>query len=92
MQQLTPRPKGLTHDEPHENATRLRPGWIPVSERLPIQNEFFLGFGPGLGNHIRGPNMDICLWDGYMFWQETGTELLGSTGVTHWMPLPGAPL
>jgi len=63
--------------------------WIPVTEKMPADGQFFLAFGPGLGNYIGGPEIDICLWDGSL-WNEGGTEIC-DVRFTHWMPLPSSP-
>ena len=65
--------------------------WVPCSQRLPEKNQFFLAFGPGLGNHVGGPEMDICSFDGDL-WVEGGTELaFDEQRFTHWMPMPEGP-
>ena len=66
--------------------------WVPVISQKPPIGVHFLAFGPGLGMHVNGPTMDICLWDGDVLWDEHGTELVCS-GVrcTHWQPLPHSP-
>lgn len=61
--------------------------WIPVTRALPAAGQFILATGPGLGNYIGGPPVDICLWDGEL-WNEGGTER-AEADFTHWMPLPG---
>lgn len=71
-----------------ENAElRSATRWIPVTERLPEYGQFILAKGPGLGNYIGGPEVDICLWDGEL-WNEGGTERAPNVTFTHWMPLP----
>ena len=69
----------------------LEGAWVPCAERLPDRSIFFLAFGPGLGNYIGGPEMDICKFDGDL-WVEGGTELaFQEQRFTHWMPLPAPP-
>ena len=63
--------------------------WILASERMPADGQFFLAYGPGLGNYIGGPEIDICRWDGSL-WNEGGTEICDAR-FTYWMPLPPSP-
>lgn len=65
--------------------------WIDAKEKMPADGEFFLGYGPGLGEHTHGPTMEICLWDGTL-WTEGGTEVADRhMRFTHWQPLPLPP-
>jgi len=66
--------------------------WIDCKDRLPEEGQFFIAFGPGLGNHVRGPTMDFCLFDGEL-WVEHGTERADGREqwFTHWMPIPKPP-
>jgi hypothetical protein len=61
--------------------------WISVTERMPEKDQFILAFGPGIGKNVDSPNLDICRWDGYDFWDEGGTELTFETDFTHWQPI-----
>ena len=66
--------------------------WVTCAARLPGNGQFVLAFGPGLGNHVSGPEMDICTFDGDL-WVEGGTELANQNQrFTHWMPMPAAPV
>ena len=63
--------------------------WIPVTERLPEENDDVLCYR---GNHI-GVLMDVYTYkgdnkweDSYGYWNYTDIE-----GITHWMPLPQPP-
>lgn len=69
--------------------------WIAVKDQVPDEGQFVLAYGPDLGFHVKGPKMDICTFDGE--WRdEGGTEFvcgsLGAASVTHWMPMPDAPI
>ena len=65
--------------------------WTPVTTQHPPVDEYFFAFGPGLGSHVNGPTMDICVWDGDL-WSEHGTEIVGpGVRCSHWMRLPKAP-
>ena len=64
--------------------------WISCKDSLPNVGDFILATGPGLGGHVDGPEIDICIWDGSHVWDEGGTELTGCK-FTHWMPLPDVP-
>ena len=64
--------------------------WIASKDRLPAKGQFILAAGPGLGNYIGGPEIDVCRWDGDQLWNEGGTELTDAR-FTHWMPLPKCP-
>lgn len=65
--------------------------WIDAKEKMPADGEFFLAYGPGLGNYIGGPEIDICVWDGHTLHDEGGTELAYPARFTHWQPLPLPP-
>jgi hypothetical protein len=61
--------------------------WISVQDRMPEKNQYILAFGPGIGQSVDSPNLDICLWDGYDLWDEGGTELASTLDFTHWQPI-----
>jgi hypothetical protein len=65
--------------------------WILCSEQPPPINKQVLAYGPCHGSLEGGERIDICVWDGYEWWDEGGTEIWGDTGWTHWMPLPETP-
>lgn len=60
--------------------------WIPCAERMPEIGEDALVYEPG---HIYC-NFDIAEWVGD-YWQEH-RECRPLKDVTHWMPLPKAPV
>ena len=60
-------------------ARAARPQWIPVSERLPMDDENVLIFDKYC---THGSIYTLMYYDGFM---------LKHKGVTHWMPLPAAP-
>lgn len=66
-----------------------KPKWIPVTERLPNENEDVLC---SRGNHI-GALMDVYTYKGNNKWEDTyGNWNYGDIeGITHWMPLPEPP-
>ena len=66
-----------------------KPKWIPVTERLPNENEDVLC---SRGNHI-GALMDVYAYKGDNKWEDTyGYWSYGHVeGITHWMPLPEPP-
>lgn len=64
------------------------PQWIPVSERLPDEDGTYLCLG-----HNGTPF--VCLfrttkYEGKIWLRSTGTRRID--GITHWMPLPSAPV
>ena len=66
----------------------LPEGWIPVSERMPERNRdviLALTTGAVLVGFYYGQQMG---WD----WAETDTDEDADAAVTHWMPLPAAPV
>ena len=65
--------------------------FIPCSERMPINGQFFLAFGKNIGAHVDGPNMEICRWNDRLL-VEGGTELAyPNQTFSHWIPLPEEP-
>lgn len=69
--------------------------WIPVTERLPNCNGCYLVWRPHFfGGEIGMPS--ICYFDGSNTWHDSYgvdfTRILHSEDVTHWMPLPSAPM
>lgn len=66
--------------------------WISCREQRPPRGLQVLAYGPNKGNNSSGVNMDICVWDGFDWWNDGGTEICwGDEGWTHWMPLPELP-
>ena len=63
--------------------------WIPVSERLPEENEDVLCCR---GNHI-GALMDVYTYKGENKWEDSYGywDYSDNEGITHWMPLPQPP-
>ena len=57
--------------------------WIPCSERLPRRTDRVLVYTGG-GQFL------VCDYDKYGWWHETSE--CDVYGVTHWMPLPTAPV
>jgi len=58
--------------------------WTPVSDKLPPENKFVLGYGKNIGRHINAPPIDVCLFDGD-WWVEGGTEIISpGQKITHW--------
>lgn len=72
-------------------------GWIPVSERMPEEDEevlVFDGAGCSVMALVNRDKTDVWHWDGsyYMEWQNfNGTIHADISDVTHWMPLPAPP-
>ena len=59
--------------------------WIPVTERMPIENDRYLtvSIEPWFGT----TGVDIMRWSGVWMYDGRQTE----AKVTHWMPLPEPP-
>ena len=62
-----------------ENAPEVKPGWIPVTERLPEQGQEVIVYDGG----VLKPKV-YC----YLFWNPNYDNW---ARVTHWMPLPEPP-
>ena len=65
----------------------LRPRWIPVTERLPVEAKKVLCFLALSG----GPMVETGYYMGDELWYYTGIEAPHHGIVTHWMPLPEPP-
>lgn len=65
----------------------LRPRWIPVTERLPVEAKKVLCFLALSG----GPMVETGYYMGDEGWYYTGIEAPHHGIVTHWMPLPEPP-
>ena len=65
----------------------LRPRWIPVTERLPVEAKKVLCFLALSG----GPMVETGYYMGDELWYYTGIEAPHHGIVTHWMPLPKPP-
>ncbi len=63
-------------------------GWIPVSERMPIEFEAVIAFD---GDQVYGEAM-YSSDDGFTIDGYEPCDRLNLQNVTHWMPLPAAPL
>lgn len=66
-----------------------KPGWIPVTERLPSYGDWVLGIGPKKGYYV-------CEYRGVTQWRRDGCDPWfsakgSSVTITHWMPLPQPP-
>ena len=59
------------------------PRWIPVSDRLPEEDGYYICWWPGLQH----PAFQ-CFWDGFT-WRNTNAPTV--MPVTHWQHLPEAP-
>ena len=69
-------------------AAKVQPQWVPVSERLPENEDTYFCLG-----HNGTPF--VCLfrttkYEGKIWLRSTGTKRV--YGITHWMPLPPAPV
>ncbi|HBS2059544.1 TPA: DUF551 domain-containing protein [Klebsiella pneumoniae] len=62
-------------------------GWIPVSERMPIEFEAVIAFD---GDQVYGEAM-YSSDDGFTIDGYEPCDRLNLRNVTHWMPLPAAP-
>ena len=71
--------------------------WIPVTERMPEEDEDVLVFNGAecfVMALVNKDKTDVWHWDGsyYMEWQNfNGTQHADVCDVTHWMPLPQPP-
>ena len=65
----------------------LRPRWIPVTERMPVEAKKVLCFLALSG----GPMVETGYYMGDEGWYYTGIEAPHHGIVTHWMPLPEPP-
>ena len=76
----------MNNDTKHEveQVKAQQDGWIPVSERLPEEDQ------PVLAYRIEqaGEEYDV-MWQHNSFWFGSGDDY--ATEPTHWMPLPSAP-
>lgn len=71
----------------HDQSIVLDP-WIPLDIDKPDADEFVVGLGQNIGDHVDLPDVGICRHDGDL-WVEAGTELAADTQkLTHWIPLP----
>lgn len=70
------------------NSPAQNPGWIPVSERLPEVGGRYWCYVEEQTDLGKSHYQWNCSWNGERWWVE------GEDGgiVTHWMPLPAAPL
>lgn len=69
------------------NIPEIIPGWIPVSERMPIEFEAVIAFD---GDQVYGEAM-YSSDDGFTIDGYEPCDRLNLQNVTHWMPLPAAP-
>lgn len=82
-------------DEP-QNIPEIIPGWIPVSERMPDDDDFvYIWPRPDFGVELHVGQYCECSpkgdgWYAQVYEQNYGIEWYPIT-VTHWMPLPAAP-
>ena len=82
--------------EPVTTAYKLPEGWIPVSERIPEDDEFvYIWPRPDFGIELHVGQYCECHpkgdgWYAQVYEQNYGIEWHPIT-VTHWMPLPAAP-
>ena len=74
-------------DMPTAGPESLRPRWIPVTERLPVEAKKVLCFLALSG----GPMVETGYYMGDEGWYYTGIEAPHHGIVTHWMPLPEPP-
>lgn len=71
--------------------------WIPVTERMPDEDDevlVLIGADCFVMRLVNKDKPDVWHWDGsyYMEWQNfNGTEHADICDVTHWMPLPQPP-
>lgn len=70
-----------------QNIPKIIPGWIPVSERMPIEFEAVIAFD---GDQVYGEAM-YSSDDGFTIDGYEPCDRLNLQNVTHWMPLPAAP-
>lgn len=79
------------HDTPALNSVQsvvtVSDGWIPVSERMPIEFEAVIAFD---GYQVYGEAM-YSSDDGFTIDGYEPCDRLNLQNVTHWMPLPAAP-
>lgn len=79
-----------------QNIPEIIPGWIPVSERLPEDDDFvYIWPRPDFGVELHVGQYCECSpkgdgWYAQVYEQNYGIEWHPIT-VTHWMPLPAAP-
>ncbi len=67
-------------------------GWFRCKDIYPPVDVQVLAYGEGIGRMIDGVEMDICVWDGDLLWDEGGTEMFWDTAKwTHWRYLPERP-
>ena len=69
-------------------STKVQPQWVAVSERLPEEDGTYFCLGHGGAPFV-------CLfrttkYEGKIWLRSTGTRRID--GITHWMPLPAAPV
>lgn len=82
-------------DEP-QNIPEIIPGWIPVSERMPDDDDFvYIWPRPDFGVELHVGQYCECSpkgdgWYAQVYEQNYGIEWYPIT-VTHWMPLPADP-
>lgn len=79
-----------------QNIPEIIPGWIPVSERMPEDDDFvYIWPRPDFGVELHVGQYCECSpkgdgWYAQVYEQNYGIEWHPIT-VTHWMPLPAAP-
>lgn len=79
-----------------QNIPEIIPGWIPVSERMPDDDDFvYIWPRPDFGVELHVGQYCECSpkgdgWYAQVYEQNYGIEWFPIT-VTHWMPLPAAP-